>query len=282
MLCYVDIGDKRNRSQEIHRPDVKIKNNIVVAELVVEKETESVDEINIKQKEMRDTIVLVTTRRGSGSGTIIDRLETDIKQMFKYRVLTNAHITHLRFTEYLRDVDSITGRVKVGIIDTGCEITTFDYHSQDRDNRTAKVVAENTIYDLAILSFVSPKELAVAKIADIEMLEQVRVFDDVFAIGCQLGQAPTPTVGIVSQVLIGIRGNKEWIIYSNTAQISPGSSGGGLFKKYDDHYYLIGIPYRVATINNCQIVPHLSHAISMKTANEFIRHNNGHRTTRAK
>lgn len=232
-----------------------------------------IDEIQLKQNEMRDTIVLVRTRRGSGSGTIIDCLETDTEGIFEYRVLTNAHITRLRLTIYLQGVDSITGKIRTKTVNTGCEIITFDCQNNDWNQYIAKVIAEDIQYDLAILSFLSDQELAIALIADDEMLKQVRVFDEVFAIGCQLSRAPTPTVGIVSQILTGYTGKPELIVYSSTAQITPGSSGGGLFRKFNDHYYLIGIPYRVDVASNKQFVSHLASAISIVTAKGFLNLN---------
>lgn len=237
------------------------------------KEAKSIDEIAIKQKEMRDTVVLVRTIRGSGSGTIIESITTDNEDIFEYRVLTNAHVTHSRFFTYLTGADSITGKIKIETVDTGCEIITFDYKNRGWENHNADVIAENIIYDLAMLSFVSSQKFAVAKIADDDMLKQVRVFDEVFAVGCQFGRAPTPTIGIISQILIGTCGEQQWILYGSTAQITPGSSGGGLFKEYGNHYYLVGIPYRTAVAYNGQFIPHLSYAISIATAIKFIDKN---------
>lgn len=231
-----------------------------------------VDEITLKQKEMRDTIILVKTRQGNGSGTIMDRLDTEIEGVFEYRVLTNKHVTHLRFVRSLKEVNSLTGKIKVEIADTGCMVVVFDHLNEDWDEYDASVVAESIEYDFAILSFLSNDELAIAKIANTNMLEQIRVFDKIFTIGCQLGRVPIPTTGIISQILTGRYGEREWIIYGNTAQIAPGSSGGGLFKKYDDHYYLIGIPFRLAT-HKGKIILHLSHAISIITARDFIDRN---------
>ena len=229
-----------------------------------------VDEILLKQKEMLDTAVLVQTNSNSGSGTIIDRLDTDVENIFEYRILTNAHVVRPRFLKYICEVDSLTGKIKTEIIDTGCRVIVFDHKNKKWKHYDTKVIAECNKYDLAILSFISDQKLAIAKIADKNMLEQVRVFDEVFSIGCQLGRTPVPTVGIISQILTGIHGEKEWIIYGNTAQISPGSSGGGLFKKYAGKYYLIGIPYSILIAPNGQFIPHLSHAISISTARNFI------------
>ena len=261
LLCLLSAGTDRIISEE--------KSNVVSP--VIDKPV--IDKIELKQKEMRDTIVLVKTRRGSGSGTIIDRIDTDTENVFEYRVLTNAHVIHSRFVRYLRGVNSITGRIKTEIVDTGCEIITFDHKNKKWDIYVTNIVSEDVSLDLAILSFISSQELSVAITATRDMLKQVRVFDEVFAIGCQLGKAPSPTTGIVSRILTGTNNKQKWIVYGSTTQISPGSSGGGLFKEYDDHYYLIGIPYIIATTNNGQFVTHLSSAISIMTAKNFIDKN---------
>lgn len=247
------IDDNENSAQVIQSPDT--------------------DEISLKQRETLNTGVLVWTHFGMGSGTIIDRLETDQEQVFEYLVLTNAHVIYSRFTKSLRNVNSLTGKSQIDIVDTGCGVITFYYPDTNWDKHKAKVVVEDKIYDLAILSFVSQKELDIAKMADLEMLKQVRVFDEVIAVGCQLGRSPSPTLGIISQIFTREYEDKERVIYMNTAQITPGSSGGGLFKKYDDHYYLIGVPYRISSTNSGGIMPHVAHAISSQTVGEFIDYN---------
>lgn len=246
---------------------------IVVEQTVEEQAVESVDKIALKQSEMLNTIVLVLTRNESGSGTIIDLLETNDKDKYKYLVLTNAHVTHPRFIKQLFGIDSITGKRKTKTIDTGCRVITFNHKEKDWKNYTAKVVSENVAQDFALLSFVSEEKLDVARVPTPDMLEQIRVFDEVFAVGCQLGRNPTPTFGIISQILYGNNKEKGWLIYGTTAQITPGSSGGGLFREYDGHYYLIGIPYKIALAEKGQMIPHLSFAISMTKAIDFIEQN---------
>lgn len=236
-------------------------------------QTISADEIQVKQTEMLDTAVLIQTSQGSGSGTIIDCLNTDTGGIFEYIVLTNAHVVYTRFITTLHGVDSLTSRVKVERIDTGCDIIVFDHEKRNWFQYSTTVIAEDMQYDLALLSFHTERILAIVQLADSDMLDRVRVFDKIFVIGCPLGCAPLPTTGIISQIITGNNGEKEWVIYGNTAQVTPGSSGGGLFKQYEGHYYLIGIPFRVTTINNGQIIPHLSHAISIETAMDFISQN---------
>jgi len=257
-------------TESTEQPPAEVVEVVEVVELPI---VEPVDEIALKQNEMRDTIVLVTTQNGSGSGTIIDQLETEEEGVYEYRVLTNSHVTYSRFKRFLKGVDGITGKLDIQIIDTGCGIIVFDYENQAWATTRAEVIAENNIYDLSLLSFKSKDVLPVARVADDQMLSQVRVFDDVFAIGCQLGRAPTPTSGIISQIMKGTNGRQEWVIYGTTSEITPGSSGGGLFKKYDGHYYLIGIPYKIAVAGNGQMIPHLAHAISIITARNFLDEN---------
>jgi len=231
-----------------------------------------IDEIELKQKEMRDTVVLVQANNRSGSGVIIDCLETDTEEIFEYRVLTNAHIIQSRFITYLRGVNSITGKIKTETVEISCGIITFDHANKDWDQHTAEVIAEDVQYDLAILSFLSDQEFAIANMANEKMLSQVRVFDEVFAVGCQLGRTPMPTTGIVARILTKYDEEREWIIYLNTAQIAPGSSGGGLFKEYNGHYYLIGVPYQVSVARNGQFIPHLASAISLTAAKDLLDH----------
>lgn len=239
----------------------------------IEKKESSPDEIVVKQREMRNPTVLISTRMGSGSGTIIESLDTDSDNIFEYIVLTNAHVTQPRLVEYLTGVDSITSEVRIETIDTGCGVLVFNYSGKEPTDYIAKVIAEDIDRDLAILSFESDKKLPIARIPNDNMIDQVRVFDEVFAVGCQLGNPPSPTFGIISRIESGESGAKVWTIYINTAHIMPGSSGGGLYKKYGNHYYLIGIPNRISMTRNGHMIPHMSHAVSMKMAKDFINNN---------
>lgn len=240
------------------------KNEVCVANI------EQPQNISIKQQEMLDTIVSVRTVNGNGSGTIIDVWETESKNVFEYIVLTNYHVTNSRFIERLLSVDSITGKIKTARINNGCNIVVLNPTDNNWYRYTANIIAEDPGYDLAMISFISDKQLSVALVADTKMLKQVRVFDEVFAVGCQLGGPPSPTTGIISQIIKGSYKQKEWILYGSTTQVSPGSSGGGLFKEYEGHYYLIGIPFMLLEADSGQFVPHLARAISISNAADLI------------
>jgi S1-C subfamily serine protease len=214
---------------------------------------------------------MVKTRSGSGSGIIIERFDTSADDIFEYRVLTNAHVVYRRLVGRIVGVDIFSGKIKKQIWDTGCQVAAFDPLEEIYEDYKAKVLVEDSMFDLAILSFESAKELSVVKMANKEILSNVRVFDEIFVIGCQYGNNPGPTFGILTEVLTKIDGDDIWCVYSGTAQMAPGSSGGGLFKKHEGHYYLIGIPFRVRYDNlTKQIIPHIAQSISIITAQRFL------------
>ncbi len=266
VVCVVSL----ERSSVLAVQHIESESNKNSADTTVASEEKQIDRISLKQQEMRGPIVLVQARQDSGSGTIIDSIDTDTEDMFEYRVLTSSHVISSRFISHPKRADAITGKVETCVVDVGCRIITFDYQKRTFETHRAIVVAENKQHDLAILSFESNQKLTVAKIADENMLRQVRVFDEVFAVGCQLRNPPSPTFGIISRILTGIKGQEKWTIYVNSAHIAFGSSGGGLFKEYNDHYYLIGVPYGVSTTDSDQIIPHLSIAVSVSTARNLI------------
>lgn len=231
-----------------------------------------VDQIEIKQREMLDPVVRVGTRQYTGSGTIYEKIETETEGIFEYRILTNEHITRTRMV-FSWDADFLIGELITIPVDTGCSVSVFDTKDETNRRYVGKVVAEDHYLDLAILSFETDQIISVARIATKEMIENIRVFDEVFAVGCQLGMKPIPTFGIISRIISGATHNIEWILYGTTSPISPGSSGGGLFKEYDGHYYLIGVPFRMAITYSKQIMPHLGNAVSIFTARKLINDN---------
>lgn len=235
-------------------------------------EVKGVDQIAIKQREMLDPIVRVETYKTKGSGAVYAKIATEIDDIFEYRVLTNYHVTRTRIIFSLH-IDFITGKLIKISTDTGCSVVVFDPDGQNNKKYTAKIVAEDDCIDLTILSFATDQPISIALLATDEMLKDIHVFGDVFAVGCQLGMRPIPTFGIISKITSGTTKEIKWILYGTTAQTAFGSSGGGLFREYDGHYYLIGIPFRVASTCNQQIIPHLTSAISLSTANNFLNTN---------
>jgi len=231
------------------------------------KKTPPIDIVARKYEEMVRPIVSVETMWGIGSGTIIASKKNDDTDFFVYKVMTNAHVVSDRFVARLVGVDSLTGDVDIESIDTGCKISVFGDDNMKICTYQADIIFEDHNRDIAILVFESDINLPKVKLATSEMVDDISIFDGVFLVGCNLGKFPSPTFGMVSFVL------SEPGVYGTTAQISPGCSGGGLFKEYDDHYYLIGIPFRAAVSSYGQFVPHLAQSISLDSVRKIIENN---------
>jgi hypothetical protein len=193
----------------------------------------------------------------------------DEKGKYWYLAITNAHVIDDR--EILRDieVDGLRGTVEYVMEDPGCSVTVFRHEATEWEIYDATILIESEEYDLAIVSFFTEDLIEnIATIASIEQMMDVRIFDNVFAVGCQLGKKPLPTKGIISAFYL----DEDILMFSHTAQISPGSSGGGLFKKYGDEYRLIGMPSSVACVG-FQFVAHYAYSISAIVIHEFLEAN---------
>jgi len=225
--------------------------------------TSYASDADTKRREMLYTSVYVSVETMDGSGTIIGKVNTEMDGVFRYSVLTNEHVIRGRFAS---DPKSPTGRV-----DKGCAVWTFDHDANSYEQYPASIIAENKEVDIALLSFNSSEVLSVATFATKKMLDEIAVFDEVFAIGCNLkDDFPGPTIGIISLVHTERMGEVDVVIYASTAQIVPGASGGGLFKEYDGHYYLVGIPFRLDTMQGGHLVPHLAEAISLSAVKNLM------------
>lgn len=219
-----------------------------------------------KRQEMLYTSVFVSTETMNGSGTVIGKINTGMDGVFRYSILTNEHVIRGRFVP---DPKSPSER-----IDKGCVIWTFDHTQMSYEPYPASVIAENKEIDIALLAFNSSEVLVVAKFATQAILDEISVFDEVFAIGCNLkDDFPGPTIGIISLIYTEQMVETNVTIYANTAQIVPGASGGGLFREQDGHYYLIGIPFRLYMLDNDQLLPHLAEAISISAVKNLIHKN---------
>jgi len=222
---------------------------------------------DLKYIEMLDVIVHVDNWRGSGSGILINRTENK-DGSYTYYILTNWHVVEGRKTERL-EVDGIRGKSEKVIEDPGIIITIFSDGATLWTEYAGSVLHESQEYDLAIATFETQDYLSnIASLASPHMIENVKIFDEVYAVGCQLGRRPIPTMGIISAII----NTDEAIGFSHSAQIAPGSSGGGLFKEYGGHYYLIGVPNSVA-LYQFQILPHYAYAISMELVYRFLDEN---------
>ncbi|GAA0401428.1 hypothetical protein Acor_38530 [Acrocarpospora corrugata] len=156
------------------------------------------------------SVVSVEAGRASGSGFAIDQAG---------HVLTNAHVVD--------DAGSVTVIL------------------HDGRRLSAQVVGTDAAYDLAVLQVAAGSGLIPAMLA---RSADVRVGDQVLAIGSPLGLAGTVTSGIVSaldrEVTLGSGGRQTAL--QTDASINPGNSGGPLVNVRGE---VVGVNTVIATLS---------------------------------
>jgi len=148
--------------------------------------------------EVSEAVVKVTSPAGMGSGFFINE---------KGYLITNYHVIEK---------------------ETKIEVTVFKKGRDGFDKEThkrVKIEAINPFVDLALLRIVESGDFRTAYVY-LGDIEQVKVGEQVFAIGNPLGLERTVTNGVISSSARAFEG----LIYVQTnADINPGNSGGPLF-----------------------------------------------------
>jgi len=120
---------------------------------------------------------------------------------------------------------------------------------------TATMLSYDVALDVALLRLQTDARVQFgARLPTRERLENVRIFDRVYAVGCPLGNDPIPTAGEVAATTHVIDGETYWMI---SAPTYIGNSGGGIFDA--DSHELLGIFSKIYTHGSMRatIVPHM-------------------------
>jgi len=218
-----------------------------------------------KYSDMVDPIVHIYRGGKHGSGVIIHRQFMPDSKVYIYLVVTNYHVINIDKYRVLFKIDGITGKEIYQTFYIPPRITPFQEQTSKWHTYDGKVAIQEPQKDLAILRFQSEIMYPLARLASKEMLDKLQVFDRVYAVGCQLGEKPAPTDGIIS----GIIKNNYFSGFLTNAEIAPGSSGGGLFRQFDDHYYLIGISSKTDVFYG-RFVSHRAYSISVEILKDLL------------
>jgi len=155
------------------------------------------------------SVVSVEVGRGTGSGFIVDAAG---------HIVTNAHV-----------VAGASGDVRV-VLDDGRRLS-------------AEVVGSDESYDLAVLAVRNASGLTPATLG---RSADVRVGDQVLAVGSPLGLSGTVTAGIVSALDREVRlGGRRQTALQTDASINPGNSGGPLVNARGE---VIGVNTAIAAL----------------------------------
>jgi S1-C subfamily serine protease len=227
------------------------------------------DELDTKLEKLLYPCVRVLSGGRGGSGTVL--LSKKENKKFKTFVLTNHHVvenlirvekkwdnlTH----QYYNEEDNDLATVELfSYINGGMTVTQTPVK--------AEIIAYNKDEDLALLMLKHPFEVKYTATILPED-KKLKLFQEIFAVGCQQLADPFPTDGIISDLEV-IIDKKSYI--ASSAPIYFGSSGGSVHVKVDNQYYFVGIPSRVSG-GHGQILNHMGYFIRPERIHKFIDEN---------
>jgi S1-C subfamily serine protease len=135
-------------------------------------------------------------------------------------------------------------------------------------NETAHLLKFDAGLDVAILKLDTTKPVDCgAKLASRERLRQVSTFEQIYAVGCPLGNDPIPTFGEVADIHHTVDGQHYWMI---SAPTYIGNSGGGVFDA--DTHELLGIFTKIYTHGTLRptVVPHMGLATPLPAIYDWL------------
>ena len=175
-----------------------------------------------------------------GSGVLLPASETD-DGTFEAHLLTAWHV--------VRDIQG-------DLSNQSMPVPVFIY-SEDGAVReeAAHLLAFDASLDAALLVVRAERHPGFgARLAPRSRLDDAKIFDRVYAVGCPLGNDPIPTHGEIATLRHEVDGAGYWMINAPTY---IGNSGGGIFDS--STYELMGIFSKIYTHGTLRptIVPHM-------------------------
>jgi S1-C subfamily serine protease len=133
---------------------------------------------------------------------------------------------------------------------------------------TAELVKYDATIDVAVLKLDTTRQIECgARLAPRSRLDQVKIFEQVYAVGCPLGNDPIPTFGEIADTHHVVDGSHYWMI---SAPTYIGNSGGGIYDAQT--HELLGIFSKIYTHGSLRptVVPHMGLVTSLKTIYDWM------------
>jgi S1-C subfamily serine protease len=143
-------------------------------------------------------------------------------------------------------------------------------YSEDGSSRheEARLLCRDARIDIALLELTSTdSKFPGAHLASRAALAEIKVLEDVYAVGCPLGNDPIPTHGKLSDTRHMVEGTQHWMI---SAPTYIGNSGGGIF--HAETEALVGIFSKLYTHGSLRptVVPHMGLAIPLTAVYDWL------------
>lgn len=228
------------------------------------------DEVTTKLERVLYPVVRVLNGSGGGSGTVVYSEDREKKGEFQTFVVTNHHVVD-NLIRVSKVWDNLTQSYRYEEQNELAEVELFQYADGGRTITKFPVKADIVAYieteDIALLKLRHPFQIPfTAKVLPAGM--QLRLFQEIYAVGCPLLVDPMFTKGEITD-LDNIIDQKSYV--GGTANIIWGNSGGAVMAKFDDdQWYFCGIPSRGYGAPNGQFVTYLGYYISPDRIRGFI------------
>ena len=232
-------------------------------------------DIKEKHEKMFYPTVRVRTDKAGGSGTIIySDLVPGSDSEYETYVLTNNHVIEGNVTVGKEWSTLLQREIKRDTFrECTAEFFEFEYDSWEGGSRMLKadIKCYHKEMDLALLQLISTKKASyVATLfPKDEHKKRLRVFQEVYAVGCGMGHPTIATRGHLNG-FSDVIDNHPYIISS--APTIYGNSGGSLYLEETGEF--IGVPSRITVaggmFGGTDAITHMSYAIPVWSVYKFL------------
>lgn len=192
-------------------------------------------------RELLGPIVQLMGNETVGSGVLLPSEQIPGKDEFRTYLLTAWHV--------IRDIQSGPENTHVAV-----PVTVYTPFHRILPE-TAELLKYDVALDVALLQLNTTRAMDCGAILPSRAkLEAVQTFEQVYAVGCPLGNDPIPTFGEIADTQHTVEGTHYWMI---SAPTYIGNSGGGIFDAQT--HELLGIFSKIYTHGTLRptVVPHM-------------------------
>lgn len=237
------------------------------------------NEIQAKHEQLLYTSVRIRAQNSGGSGTILfsGPANPDVPNEKETYILTNHHVVDGLIT-IEEEWDSLLGRKVKKEKKATARAELFKYNHLSRNvgqtGLEADIVAYDARLDLALLRLRDITGLPnVANIFPHELVREIHIFDEVVAVGAQLGVPPISTTGYIVYMDAEIENERYNMGTYNSIY---GSSGGAVFRWSTEReiWEFIGVPARITVMPkmfDVETITHMSYFIPIESVIGFLR-----------
>ena len=192
----------------------------------------------------------------SGGGTVGSAVllpSEQIESGWRTQLLTAWHV--------VRDI-------RLGLGDDALIPVTIYNEDGSSRREEARLLCRDATLDIALLELTAKDtKFPGVQLASRTALAEIKVFEDVYAVGCPLGNDPIPTHGKLSDTSHMVEGTRHWMI---SAPTYIGNSGGGIFHAETEE--LVGVFSKLYTHGSLRptVVPHMGLAIPLTEVYDWL------------